>query len=284
MQKYLHFFSLSAIFFTATKILEDKIMKKFLAILMALTLIVMGFAACGNKPVVDEGGETEPLSSAKPVLTMGTNATFPPYEFYEGDKIVGIDAEIAQLIADKLDMQLVIKDMDFNGILAAVSGGTIDIGMAGMTVNEERLLEVNFSTSYAKGVQVVIVKEDSDIASIDDLAGKKIGVQESTTGDIYASDDFGEESMLRYNKGTDAVAALVNGTVDAVIIDNEPAKAFVKETAGLKILDTSYADEDYAIAVAKTNTELLSKIDAALNELIADGSVQSIIDKYISAE
>ena len=214
---------------------------------------------------------------------MGTNATFPPYEYYEGDKIVGIDAEIGALIAEKLGMEFEIKDMDFNGILGAVQNGIADIGMAGMTVNEERLQNVNFSTSYAKGVQVVIVKEGSDIKSLDDLAGKKIGVQEATTGDAYASDDFGEENVKRYTHGAAAVAALQSGIVDAVIIDNEPAKAFVQANEGLTILETAYADEDYAIAVAKENTELLDKINNALEELKADGSIDAIVNKYIPA-
>jgi len=217
---------------------------------------------------------------------MGTNAAFPPYEYYEGDKIVGIDAEIAAEIAKKLGRTLVIEDMEFGSIITAVQGGKIDMGMAGMTVNETRLQSVNFSTTYATGIQVVIVKEDSDIETIDDLMGKKIDVQESTTGDIYASatpedGGFGEENVERYNKGTEAVLALTQGKVDAVIIDNEPAKAFVKANEGLMILETEYAVEDYAIAIRKENTELLQQVDKALKELIADGTVKAIVDKYI---
>ena len=180
-------------------------------------------------------------------------------------------------------MDFEIKDMDFGGIISAVQNGVVDIGMAGMTVNEERLLQVNFSTSYAKGVQVVIVKEGSSIATLDDLAGKLIGVQEATTGDIYATDDFGEENVKRYQNGAAAVAALQSGIVDAVIIDNEPAKAFVETSEGLAILETAYAEEDYAIAVAKENTELLEKINTALAELTADGSIDAIVNKYIPA-
>lgn len=252
-------------------------MKKLLSVLLAVALLcsVAALGGCAKK-------------ADKPELIMATNATFPPYEFYEGEKIVGIDAEIAQLIADKLDMTLVIKDTEFGSIIGGVESGKYSIGMAGMTVTEDRLKNVNFTTSYATGVQVVIVKEGGDIATLDDLVGKKIGVQQDTTGDIYASDTpenggYGEENVIRYNKGTDAVAALVAGKVDAVIIDNEPAKAYVKANTGLTILDTEYVTEDYAICVAKQNTELLEKIDGALKELIADGSVQKIIDKYISA-
>lgn len=242
---------------------------KIVSLALAVVLACAAFAGCGSK---------------KATLTMGTNATFPPYEFYEGDKIVGIDAEVAQLIADKLDMELVIKDMEFEGIIGAVQAGSIDIGMAGMTVNDERKKSVDFTDSYAKGIQVVIVKEDSTIKSTDDLKGKKIGVQSSTTGDIYATDDFGEENVKRYQNGAAAVEALLSGVVDAVIIDNEPAKAFVKANAGTKILKTEYANEDYAIAVSKDNTELLDKVNNALKSLIEDGSVQKIIDKYITAE
>jgi polar amino acid transport system substrate-binding protein len=214
---------------------------------------------------------------------MATNAAFPPYEYYEGNEIVGIDAEIAALIAGKMGMELEIQDMEFGSIIAAVQTGKVDMGMAGMTVNEERLVSVDFSDTYAVGKQVIIVPESSDIASPDDLADKIIGVQESTTGDIYISDEFGDDAVQRYNKGTDAVQALLQDKVDAVVIDNEPAKAFVNANEGLKILETEYALEDYAIAVKKGNTDLLNKINKALAELSESGELQKIIDKYIVA-
>lgn len=251
-------------------------MKKFvkiLAVVLAIVLSATVLYACGGKEV----------ETGREKLVMGTNAAFPPYEYYEGDTIVGIDAEVGALIAEKLDMDFEIMDMDFNGIISAVQNGVVDIGMAGMTVREDRLEHVNFSTTYAKGVQVVIVKEGSDIATLDDLNGKKIGVQEATTGDAYASEDYGEENVKRYTNGAAAVAALQSGIVDAVIIDNEPAKAFVEANEGLTILETAYADEDYAIAVAKENTELLEKINTALAELTADGSIDAIVNKYIPA-
>ena len=156
--------------------------------------------------------------------------------------------------------------------------------MAGMTVTPEREQNVNFSQTYATGVQSIIVPEGSDIASPDDLAGKKIGVQQGTTGDLYCTDDFGEEAMSRYSKGTDAIMALTQGKIDCVVIDNAPAQKYVEANEGLKILDTAYAEEDYAIAFAKDNTALKDAVDAALGELIADGTVQSIIDKYITAD
>lgn len=261
---------------------------KLMALGMAALMTMAVFAGCNNtNPTPENGGANG--DNAKPVLTMATNATFPPYEFYENEKIVGIDAEIAQAIADKLGMTLKIDDMEFGSIITAIQAGKADVGLAGMTVTPDRMNNVSFSESYATGVQVVIVKEDSPIKSIDDLNGKKIGVQESTTGDIYASDTpekggYGEDAVDRYNKGADAVMALSQGKVDAVIIDKEPAKAFVAANTGLKILDTEYVTEDYAIAVAKDNTELLGKINKAMAELKADGTIQKIIDKYITAK
>lgn len=247
---------------------------KILSVVLALIMVVGCFAACGGKEKPEE----------KTTLVMATNAEFPPYEFYEGEDIVGIDAEVAQLIADKLGMELKIEDVAFDSIIPGVQAGKYDMGMAGMTVTEDRLKDVSFSDSYATGVQVVIVKEGGAIASLDDIAGKKIGVQTSTTGDIYASDEFGEESVVKYENGALAVEALKSGKVDCVIIDNEPAKSYVAANEGLKILETEYAVEDYAICFAKENTELQEKVNTALKELIADGSVKKVVDKYIVAE
>ena len=248
--------------------------KKIIALVLVLAIVAsLGIlAACSKKP------------EEKNVLTMATNAEFPPYEYHDGDAIVGIDAEIAQLIADKLGMELKIEDVSFDSIIPGVKEGKYDMGMAGMTVTDERLLEVNFSESYATGVQVVIVKEDSDIKTLDDVAGKKIGVQTSTTGDIYASGDYGEENITKFDNGALAVQALVSDKVDCVIIDNEPAKSYVAANTGLKILETEYVTENYAICFAKENTELQSEVNDALKELIANGSVQKVIDKYINAE
>ena len=247
-------------------------------------------AAAENSAAENEGA-SEFTTATEGVLTMATNAEFPPYEYYEGDTVTGIDVEIAQAIAVKLGLTLQVEDMEFDSVISAVQGGKADIGMAGMTVTEERLEEVSFTESYATGVQVIIVTEDSDITSADDLfaegANHTIGVQLATTGDLYTTEDIeaaGLGTVDRYNKGADAVMALKNGKVDCVVIDNEPAKAFVEANEGLKILETEYVTEDYAIAVSKDNEALHSAVDAALQELIADGTVQSIIDKYITAE
>lgn len=245
--------------------------------LLALTLAVMMVWTISATALADE-------------LHMATNANFPPYEYYDGETIVGIDAEVAKAIADKLGMDLVIDDMEFGAIIVAVQTGKADMGMAGMTVTEERLQSINFTDSYATGIQSIIVKEGSAITSVDDLylEGKdwQIGTQEATTGAIYAADDFDGKTgtVYTYKNGADAVAALVAGKLDCVIIDNQPAMKFVEANEGLVILETAYAVEDYAICIAKDNTELLEKVNAALNELIADGTVQAIVDKYISAE
>lgn len=240
----------------------------------------------------DTSGQAEGFTTAvEGKLTMATNAAFPPYEYVEGGQIAGIDAEIAAAIADKLGLELQIDDMEFDSITEAIKGGKADIGLAGMTVTPDRQEEVDFTVSYATGVQVIIVTEDSDITSADDLlaegANHTIGVQRNTTGDIYTTgdiEDAGLGTIDRYSKGAEAVQALTTGKVDCVVIDNEPAKAFVAEVDGLKILDTEYITEDYAAAMSKENPALYEAVNAALQELIADGTVQGIIDKYITAE
>jgi polar amino acid transport system substrate-binding protein len=283
-----------------------KIMKKkFLSIAMIAALTASMLVGCGSSSSsedsasdttetddttaddaqADEAGDDAAVTTVTDgVLTMATNAYFPPYEYYEGDDIVGIDAEIAQAIADKLGLTLQIEDMEFDSIITAVQSGKADLGLAGMTVTDERKQSVNFSDSYATGIQSIVVAEDSDIATVDDLEGKMIGVQLSTTGDLYASDDYGTDHVEEYNKGADAIMALKQGKVDAVIIDNEPAKSFVASNDGLKILDTEYTVEDYAACINKDNTGLLDAVNGALAELKEDGTLQSILDKYITAE
>jgi polar amino acid transport system substrate-binding protein len=245
-------------------------MKKLLSLTLVLILSLALFAGCtktetpasqapASEAPVSEAPAT-PATATEGKLTMGTNAEFPPYEYYEGNVVVGIDAEVAAAIAEKLGLELVIEDMEFDSIIPSVKGGKIDIGMAGMTVTDERLEEVDFTTSYATGVQVIIVPENSPITTADDLFGDgnyTIGVQLATTGDLYCTwdiEDKGLGTVDRYNKGADAVMALKDGKVDCVVIDNEPAKVFVANNEGLKILDTEYALEDYAIAVSKDNT------------------------------
>ena len=228
--------------------------------------------------------ETAELSTVEPgKLIMSTNAAFPPYEMTtDSGEFEGIDIETAQAIADKLGLELQIDDMDFDAALLAVQQGKADMVMAGVTVTDERKAVMDFSDSYATGIQSIIVPNDSDIASPDDLAGKKIGTQRGTTGYIYCSDDFGDENVVAYDDGLTAVQALNNGQVDAVVIDNAPAQEFVAANPGLKVLDTSYAEEDYAIGMAK-GSALEDAVNKALEELKADGTLQAIVDKYINA-
>ena len=260
-------------------------MKKILTALLALLALVMALSlsACG--------GGTGDLTVEKGKLHMSTNAEFPPYEMVKGDGgFEGIDVEVAGLIAEKLGLELVVDDMGFTAALEAVQNGRSDIAMAGITVNEDRLANMDFTDSYATGVQVVIIKADSPaVQSIDDLASAAlIGTQEGTTGYIYCSyppeeGGYGEDHVVAYETGAVAVQALLAGQVDCVVIDNQPAQEYVKANPGLEILDTEFAVEDYAIAVKKGNTQLLEQVNKALGELIADGSVQKVVDKYITA-
>lgn len=265
-------------------------MKKIIALLLALAMIIC-FAGCGAQEPVDNSSDASSADDAKIVtvkegkLTMATNAYFQPYEYYDGDKIVGIDAEIADAIAKKLGLELVIEDMAFDSIITAVQEGSVDLGLAGMTVKPDRLEKVDFSVSYANGVQVVVVPEKSKITTVDDLfaddATYKAGVQLGTTGDAYASEDLGADRVTQYPNGNEAINALIGGDVDCVIIDNEPAKSFVANNKGLKILETKYADEDYAACIKKNNKALLDAVNDAIDELIEDGTIDTIIGKYI---
>ena len=258
-------------------------MKKTLAIVLCIVMCAALLAACGSS--------AKPAAAEEKTLIVATNVAFPPYEFYENEKAVGIDIDIMQAICDKLGYKMQVDDMEFGSIIIAVQTGKADVGAGGLTITEERKQSVNFTDSYATGIQAVIVTEDSAIASVDDLYADDvvIGVQQDTTGDIYASDTvenggYGKDNVVRYKTGADAVQALKTGKVDAVIIDNEPAKNFVKANEGLSILNGDWVKENYAIAIAKDNTELLEKVNGALKELIADGTVKAIIDKYIPAE
>ena len=287
-------------------------MKKLTALMLS-SAMMLSLAACGGSASTEtvsseaasseaasseaassEAVSTEEAASADAAalttvnagkLTMSTNAAFPPYEMTTdtGD-FEGIDIEVAGAIAEKLGLELQVDDMDFDAALLAAQNGKSDMVMAGVTVTDERLKVMDFSDTYAEGIQSIIVPEDSDIATADDLSGKAIGTQRGTTGYIYCTDDFGEENVIAYDDGLTAVQALNNGQVDAVVIDNAPAQEFVAANPGLKILDTAYAQEDYAIGVAKGNTQLLDAINGALEELQADGTLQAIVDKYITAE
>ena len=257
-------------------------MKKVIALTLALIMVLSLFAGCGKKEEAANETGLKTIESGK--LLMSTNAAFPPYEVTTDDGgFEGIDIEIADAIAKKLGLELVVLDMDFDAALLAVNEGKSDIVMAGVTVNEDRKLVMDFTNTYAVGKQVIIVKEGSDV-TLDNLGEKMIATQRATTGNIYASDDYGDDHVLAYDNGMTAIQALINGQADCVIIDSAPAEEFVKANPGLTILETEYVTEDYAIGCNKGNTELVNAINTALAELTADGTIQSILDKYITAE
>ena len=282
-------------------------MKKVFALALTVLMVMSMFAGCGssNTTKATTAATEAPATTAEATaaettaaataaselktveagkLIMSTNAAFPPYEMVADDgSFEGIDVEVAGAIAGKLGLELVVDDMDFDAALLAVQQNKSDIVMAGVTVTEDRQLIMNFSDSYATGVQVVIVKEGSDV-TLDNLGEKMIGTQRGTTGYIYTSGDYGDDHVTAYDNGASAVQALLNGQVDCVVIDSAPAEAFVAANAGLTILDTEYVTENYAIGVNKDNTALLDAINQALAELTADGTIQAIVDKYITAE
>ena len=268
-----------------------KISRRSFLAAAAVSAAALALTACGGSAsTASSAAASSVAASSEAASTSAAAAELTTVEAgkltmtTDAGTIEGIDVDTAQAIAEKLGLELQIDDMDFDAALLSVQQGKADIAMAGITVTDERMAVMSFSDSYATGIQSVIVSEGSDIASVDDLAGKKIGTQRGTTGYLYCSDDFGEDAVVAYDNGLTAVQALNNGQVDAVVIDNEPAKAYVESNPGLKILDTSYAEEDYAIGMNKSNTALLEAVNAALEELKADGTLQAIVDKYIKAE
>ena len=278
-------------------------MKKKLAAIAMATAMAASLAACSSKPAEttaaaeeneettaeaaegSEAAEAGDSAFAGKTLVMSTNAEFAPYEYHDGNDIVGIDVDIANAICEDMGASLEITDVAFDSIIPEVQSGKADFAAAGMTVTEERKQNVDFTDSYSTGVQVIIVKDGSDVTTVDDLANDKIiGVQEGTTGHLYCSDDYGEDHVIAYTNGATAVQALLQDKVDCVVIDQQPAKEFVAANEGLKILDTEYVVEDYAAAVSKDNPALTAALNKALQELKDDGTIQSILDKYIKAE
>ena len=282
-------------------------MKKQILALSMAALMAAALTACSSKPAETAAPETTQAQTAEAApetegetaeaseeatggaeaaggtLVMSTNAEFPPYEYYEDGDIVGIDVEIAKAIAAKLGMELQIEDMAFDAIIPAVTSGKADFGAAGMTVTEERQRSVEFTDTYANSNQVAIVKEDSDITGSDALAGKIIGVQLGTTGDALAT-EIKDATVERYNKGLEAVQSLTQGKIDAVVIDQATAEAFVKKTEGIKILEEKMSEEEYAIAIKKGNMELVEKMNEAIKELKEEGKIDEIVAKYMDAE
>lgn len=277
-------------------------MKKLFSLILVFVLI-FALSACSSKPAATPTDAPTDAPTNAPTdapannndedasgkLVIGTSADFPPYEYYDGDQIVGVEVEMMEAVAQKLGMEFELVDMSFDSIIAAVTSGKVDIGMSGFTVTEERKLSVDFSISYIKAKQSVIVPVGSAITTVDDLytegATYAVGVQNSTTGDLYITEDVEEKGLKldiqRFVKYPDIIAALKAGKLECAILDDQVAKAFVAENEDLALLDTAYADEDYALCFNKDNSELLAKVNAALEEMIADGSMQAIIDKYI---
>ena len=278
-------------------------MKKLLTLALAM-LMVLSLAACGSTGSTDSKGSSTGADSTNEgdatfttveegKLIMATNCQFPPYEMvadgegaYQGYE--GIDIELAVAIADKLGLELVIDDMEFDSALLAVQNNAADLTLAGLSYSEDRDKVMDFTTKYATGVQVVIVKEGSDV-TMDNLGEKLIGTQRGTTGYQYASaapedGGYGEDHVIAYDNGATAVQALISGQVDAVIIDQAPAEEYVAANEGLTTLPGNWVEEDYCIAVDEGNTALLNAVQGALDELQADGTVDAIIAKYIKAD
>lgn len=252
-------------------------MKKLLAFILC-AVMVLSFAGCASfRPYED--------IEASGKLVVATNATFPPYEYIEDDgSYAGIDIDIIKAVGEYLGLEVEIMNIEFDAIITSVSTGKADLGIAGMTVTEDRLKNVDFSDTYATGKQVIITASDSGIKGVADLADKKVGVQTGTTGDIYASDDDTIGEVVQYDSGTEAVLALSQGKINAVIIDNEPAKKYIEKYDNLVIIDEEYTYEEYAMCIAKGNTELTAKINEALDALEKNGTLKAIIDKYIKED
>ncbi len=285
--------------------------KKVFALTMAAVLAAASMAGCGSSAKETEAAaegtsadtaaetgeetsgeeasqeaETEAAAEGEGgVLVMATNAEFDPWEYHEGDEIVGIDVEIAQAIADKLGMELQIEDMAFDAIIPSVVSGKADMGMAAISYDEDRAASVNFSENYASSSLVLLVAEGSEIASEADLEGKLVGAQTGTTGELKASEIAGDSNVERYNSYFEAVQSLLTGKIDAVIIDGAPAKVFLSQNEGkIKQVGEALSNESYAVVTAKENTELLEKINGAIKELQESGEIDTIMNKYIPAE
>lgn len=265
-----------------------KNLKKILLAFVTTTLLV----SCSGKNQKDNSNESDVSNNSNKkvsseivsdgVIDLGTSADFPPYEFFDdNNKIVGIDAEIAQEIGKKLGVEVKIKDMDFSSIIASIESGKLDGGIAGITANEDRKKNVNFSDTYGKSVQKVIVKKDSSFKNPEDLKGKKVASQLGSTGEAAAKDTYGEENVQSFSKNMDAIVALNNEKVDAVVLDDQVAEKFVAANKDLKVLDKELAKDEYAIALDKKNDKLLEEVNKAIDELKKDGTIDKIFEKYM---
>ena len=278
-------------------------MKKILSLILIAMMLTLIFAGCSAPAAPTTAPApattaaptavftTAPAATAAPTptidaikkngkLIMATNAEFPPYEYHDGDKIVGFDVELATAIAKKIGVPLSIEDMAFDSVIASIQTGKADVAVAGLTITDERKQMIDFSDSYITSTQAIIVKDGSKIVDADGLKGKHIGVQTGTTGEIYCG-DIEKAKIDSYSKGADAVLDLINGKLDAVVIDEQPAKKFVESNKGLKVLSEPLTKEDYAIGMKKGSTDLALVINAVIKELKASGDYQKLLDKYI---
>ena len=245
------------------------VMKKSFLFLVLILSFCLVFIGCGDKKNDDNK------------IIMVTNAEFPPYEYKDKNDFKGIDIEIANLIAEKMGKELEILDVEFDSIIPAIVSNKADIALAALTVTEDRKENVNFSDSYFETSQNILVRYGSDISKVSDLKGKKIGVQTGNIADINYTEEFGEENIERFNKHVDAVEALKNKKIDAVVLDNEPAKFFASENDAIVMLNNVCKGEEYAIAINKDNQDLLDEINNILAETKKSGELDEIIKKYI---
>lgn len=268
-------------------------MKKTLALICSLVMILSLCAACGGSsassapassdasaPAAPDAAEITTLEAGK--LTISTSPDFPPFEFTDdNNEIVGIEPEIMALICDKLGLELVIDAMEFDSALLAAQQGKSDAVVSGVTVRDDRKLVFDFTDSYISITQAIVSKEGAGI-TMDNLGEQTIGVQRGTTGHMYVEDDFGTDAVVAYDTYTTVFQALMNDQIDCIVMDDAVAKAYIAANPGLVMTETTYETEDYAFGVSKGNTALVDAINNALNELIEDGTVQSIIDKYMA--
>jgi polar amino acid transport system substrate-binding protein len=245
-------------------------MKKKVASILIITAVAATiFSGCGKKN--------------EDTLIVGTEAGFAPYEYMEGDKVVGIDMDIAQAIADSMGKELVIKNMDFDGALAAVQNGTVDFVAAGVSVNEERQKLMDFSIDYVDSTEVVIVNnQNPTVASVEDLAGKIVGVQQGNIADFYVESNVEAKEIKRYTKFAQAAEDLKNGKIDCIVMDKYPAEELVGANAELSILEGALFEDKYAIAIKKGNTELLDKVNKVIQELKDGGKIEEFTANHTS--
>lgn len=242
-------------------------MKKIIALLIALTTVCCFFTACGENA---DAGKT---------LTMATNAEFPPFEYLEGEEIVGADVDIANAIAEKLGRKLEITNIDFDAALTGAATGKYDVAIAGVTATDERRQNMGFTDDYYTASQAIIVTADSEIKAAADLEGKTVSCQEGTTGEQYLLDN--KYTVQSFKTGAEAISALTSGKVDAVVIDNAVAKALSEKQDGKTVvLDEALTEEAYAIVTKLGNDEFIGEINKALAELKAEGKLAEIFEKY----